>query len=241
MKHTSRKPSNLSESLHHRLNSYAAAAGAAGVGLLALAQPAQAKIAYTRAHKQIAPNHTIPLDLNHDGRTDFSFHDSFTCTSFCEYIEGKLSVLPARLANEIVGHPGRSYAYASALSAGVRVGPKSPFSQGNKVMAFGGYDAGTQGPGYCSGPWQNVQHRYLGLEFSIEGKVHFGWARLTETCSSKNGENTALLTGYAYETIANKPIIAGRTKGPDVITLQDPSLGHLARGASAIPGWRREQ
>jgi hypothetical protein len=41
------------------------------------------------------------------------------------------------------------------------------------------------------------------------------------------------LTGYAYETIPNKPIIAGKTKGPDVFTVQPGSLGHLARGASS--------
>jgi len=52
---------------------------------------------------------------------------------------------------------------------------------------------------------------------------------------------TATLTGYAYETIPNKPIIAGKTHGPDVITLQDASLGHLARGASAIPSWRAKE
>jgi len=38
------------------------------------------------------------------------------------------------------------------------------------------------------------------------------------------------LTGYAYETIPNKPIITGQTKGPDVITVQPERLGELARG-----------
>jgi hypothetical protein len=54
---------------------------------------------------------------------------------------------------------------------------------------------------------------------------------------SSNPENykiTATLTGYAYETVPNKPIIAGKTKGPDVITVQPDtapgSLGRLALG-----------
>jgi len=50
MKRPARVPSQLSESLHHRLNMYAIAAGAAGVGALALAQPAEAKIVYTPSH-----------------------------------------------------------------------------------------------------------------------------------------------------------------------------------------------
>jgi hypothetical protein len=200
-------------------------ASAAGVAMLA--QPSEAKIVYTVTHKQIAPNNTITLDLNHDGKPDFSFHDSFTCTSFCEYIIGALTVIPAHSQDEIVGYAGRSQNFASALPAGAVIGPQAKFSPGNKVMARGGYDAGTNTVGYCSGRWKNEPHRYLGLKFSINGKIHYGWARLSETCA-KNGENTALLTGYAYETIPNKPIIAGKTKGPDQ---PRGSLGTLAAGS----------
>jgi hypothetical protein len=48
----------------------------------------------------------------------------------------------------------------------------------------------------------------------------------------KRGQIAATLTGYAYKTIANKPIITGKIKGPDVITLDPATLGHLAVGAS---------
>jgi hypothetical protein len=239
-----RKTTELSASFHQRLNMYALAASATGVGMLALAQPAEAKIVYTPAHKQIAPNNTVPIDLNHDGKMDFSIHDSFTCTSFCEYVVGAITVLPTRQGNEIVGYAGRSRHYAFALAAGVRVGPKGPFLQGNEVMAYGGYDAGTNTVGYCGGPWKNARNRYLGLKFTKEGKIHYGWARLSDACL-KNGKNTALLTGYAYETIPNKPIVTGKTKGPDATTegpdamLTAPtsrplSLGLLAVGAPGI-------
>jgi hypothetical protein len=246
-----RKTTELSASFHQRLNMYALAASATGVGMLALAQPAEAKIVYTPAHKQIAPNNTVPIDLNHDGKMDFSIHDSFTCTSFCEYVVGAITVLPTRQGNEIVGYAGRSRHYAFALAAGVRVGPKGPFLQGNEVMAYGGYDAGTNTVGYCGGPWKNARNRYLGLKFTKEGKIHYGWARLSDTCL-KNGKNTALLTGYAYETIPNKPIVTGKTKGPDATTegpdamLTAPtsrplSLGLLAMGAPGISVRRRKE
>ena len=86
----------------------------------------------------------------------------------------------------------------------------------------------------------NVSNRYLGLKFTINGKTHYGWARLNVSFQINQGRGTlkATLTGYAYETIPNKAIVAGRTKGPDVVTLEPASLGHLARGASAIPAWR---
>jgi hypothetical protein len=50
----------------------------------------------------------------------------------------------------------------------------------------------------------------------------------------QNYKINAILTGYAYETIPNEPIIAGKTKGSDVITVQpgtmSDSLGGLALG-----------
>jgi hypothetical protein len=46
------------------------------------------------------------------------------------------------------------------------------------------------------------------------------------------------MTGYAYETMPGKAIVAGKTKGADVTTVYPATLGHLAAGASAIPAWR---
>jgi hypothetical protein len=83
---------------------------------------------------------------------------------------------------------------------------------------------------------KGVKNRYLGLKFKIKGRFHFGWARLAVKTTHK--PFTAILTGYAYETVPGKGIIAGKTKGPDVTTADPASLGHLAAGASAIPDWR---
>src|SRR6516165_5773622 len=58
--------------LSKRLIAYATAAGAAGVGALALATPAEAKIVYTRVHKEL-PFGISMLDLNNDGIADFGF------------------------------------------------------------------------------------------------------------------------------------------------------------------------
>jgi len=83
--------------------------------------------------------------------------------------------------------------------------------------------------------WANggkgVTRRYLGLKFQIYGQTHYGWARLSVHFEGAAGGLEAHLTGYAYETIPNKPIIAGKTHGPDVVTVQEGgSLGALAAG-----------
>jgi hypothetical protein len=102
----------------------------------------------------------------------------------------------------------------------------------------------------CVDPWKDVSNRYLGLKFMIKGKTHYGWARLTVTRS--NITVTATLTGYAYETIANKPIITGKTKGPEESSIEPPNpvashaptsamLGVLAMGSPGLFIWRREK
>ncbi len=98
-------------------------------------------------------------------------------------------------------------------------------------------DVKSQNQVFFFGKWVNggkgVKDRYLGLKFTIHNQDHFGWARLTTKIDAgKNPLMRTTLTGYAYETIPNKPIIAGKTKGSDVITVAPGSLGVLAAGAS---------
>jgi hypothetical protein len=163
-----RKTANLSDSVLHQLNLYTLAASAAGVGVLALGQSAEAKIVYTKTHVVIGTNHIYDLDLNHDGIADFKIdnHSFFTDT-----IVASLSALPAQADNAVVGkqtHIGYPYS-AYALRPGATVGPKQPF--------FGAFMAWSIGVDRA-GRWVNVRGRYLGLKFRIKGKIHYGWARL---------------------------------------------------------------
>jgi hypothetical protein len=110
------------------------------------------------------------------------------------------------------------------------------------------------------GKWINVNNRYLGLKFKIKGKFHYGWARLS--VHNFINDISATLTGYAYETIPNKPIITGKTKGEDDSSVEQPnpadpspdasltdpipapqpaSLGALAMGARVLSIWRRKE
>ncbi len=233
---------NLSHSLEQRLNSYVVAASAAGVGMLALAQPAQAKIVYTKAHEVIGLYglHTYNLDLNHDGIGDFTLNWSRATHSRIE----SLNVGGNVRRNGIVGSGGNS-----ALKAGTGIGPKDKFADfGCMVQERGGSYTSSYGS-IEIGAWANVTNRYLGLKFLIQGKIHYGWARLTVTVE-RTGV-TALLTGYAYETIPNKSIIAGKTHGADdaeqpapaslTIPAQKPAtLGLLALGAPGLSIWKRD-
>ncbi len=253
MKRTSRRPSKLSESLHQRLNSYALAASAAGVGVLALippaeyvlpsgaalagllavSEPAEAKIVYTPAHQNVTCQWThnrskcygaFNLDLNHDNVVDFRLIG-------VEYSASARLMASGEHGNEMEMNLSH---YVAALHKQVPIHSKSNFGSGKQVLF-------RKWPGSSDtwGPWWHVSNRYVGLRFKIRGKLHYGWVRMRTL--DRHGQGFATLTGYAYETIPNKSIIAGKTHGKDVITVEPRTLGHLARGASALPSWRAKE
>ena len=236
MKHTAHPKAmvKLSESTCRLLESYALAATAAGVGILAATSPSEAKVVYTPVHQIIKGGMTYALDLNRDGVLDFSLLDTVfqgSTTSTC-----RLSVKPAR-ANGAKGFRTLQgeVPWASALESGVPIGGRDYFPGRGMAAVFA-----TRGGGvYSVGSWVNVKRRYLGLKFRIGGKVHYGWARLD--VSAAHGNITATLTGYAYETIPNKAIIAGETKGTDDLVPESGSLGALAAGAPAMSASRMKQ
>ena len=233
-----RATAGLDPKLDGRLLAYAAAASAAGVGMLALAQPSQAEVVYTPTHQVIRSRAMLALDLNSDGITDFTLSNVFSSCSIADFRRGvapecspvefqDLEVLPQ--GANLVLENGSSF--ASALPPGKKVGPGDKFGAAYKMegcSTFGGF------LGVTSGPWRNVSDRYLGLEFSIQGQIHYGWARLNVSRKPDSCTTFPVLTGYAYETVPNKPIGTGKTSGTDEVSGSERpeagTLGSLAQG-----------
>jgi hypothetical protein len=248
-----RKPVVLSEPTQRRLGMYALAAGAAGVGMLALEQPAEAKIVYTPARIHISPpkerftKKRFTLDLNHDGLTDFVFTNSWGPSD--GRLRATFSVNYNFRKNEVLATATYGPC-AVGLAKGKSIGPNKGFRKVN--AALGGYTS-TGSFVFC--PWGDQKAHYLGLRFSIHGKTHYGWARFEEHFGKGNPPGiSVLLSGYAYETIPNKPIIAGQTKGTEdsdfkqpnptsqtVPTPEPATLGALAMGAPGLSIWRRKE
>jgi hypothetical protein len=124
-----RTSATLVAKLEHDLAAYTTLASSASLAVVALVQPTGAEVIYTPAHVRIGQNVTIPIDLNNDGKADFSMHQSFTLTSYVEAVAGTLGAVPQRPANQIAGYVGHSI-YASAFAAGVHIGPKKNFFEG---------------------------------------------------------------------------------------------------------------
>jgi hypothetical protein len=257
MKRPSTEPLEFSPSLLHRLNLYALTATAAGVGTLALSPTAEAKVVYTPTHVEI-PCCGYFLDLNNDGISDFNLNINGNSRGHSD--SGYFSIQPVASQNLIWGHGNVPFGPRPRIAAfdlpfGFQVGPGNEAVQPTGAKLLAGYyffsTTGGAGGHGLEGPWdKGTTTGYLGLSFSIDGETHFGWARLTVTIGP-NKQARALLTGYAYETIANKAITAGKTSDPsgppetsstqpDASHTMPASLGVLALGSAAIPFWRRD-
>jgi hypothetical protein len=244
----------LGSGLEKSLSAYAAASIAAGVSMLAMTKSAEARIVYTPADTNIPVNNreSVLLDLNHDGIADFSFWNaSFRTDGLASSLDIGCALVPFHTnrtcryqENEIWGKGVVSGRFASALRAGFVVGAnksyfqQSRFGRGAGLAAMARFWASYYRGSGTGGQWMYTKDRYLGLQFVIGGQVHYGWARVAVSRDPLARGVQATLTGYAYETIPNKRIVMGRTKGPDVITLEPVSLGRLAQGSSGVSAWR---
>ena len=190
----------LASVLDKRLGSYAAAASAAGVGLLASVQPAEAKIIYTPSNVPIPVNGgLIQFDLNHDGVNDFGLSNQSTFGSAAArpplgLYHRSLRVVPAQASNRILAVQSNGFPCAAKLPAGVAVGGGGHFASTRLLFQVSG-DATTQFAAHC--PWLDSKGGYLGLKFVVNGETHYGWARVTISSGVS-------LRGYAYETTPNK-------------------------------------
>src|SRR6202034_3902481 len=170
---SSRAASILSDSCNRRLNAYALAAGAAGLGLLAPSPPAGGKIVYTPANAPLMNQNQVFFDLNHDGVNNFVFYGNAISRRSISTFFFRLTVSPAQQGNAIWGVESHQHAScAASLPRGVRVGPVRPFQANRAVLLdwSGGPNGGTA---YC--PWTGkTGTAYLGLKFRIKGHTHFG-------------------------------------------------------------------
>jgi len=221
----SRKAQSLSLHLHRDLSLYALAASAAGVSVLALAPNANAQIVYTPADEKVSFGQEIRIDLNHDGIIDLGIREALYTSSI--FPRHELRTIPAE-GNGVVAFENDFFLVVAAAPGDI-IGSSGHFTPNAAAMA-----TITTGGFYYAGAWINVKNRYLGIMLQIDGKRHFGWARLNTTPFQRNNNIHALLTGYAYETQPNTPIRAGDTGVDDGGAVSDHATNAGTLGALAL-------
>jgi hypothetical protein len=250
--HARSNAANPAESTNHLLNAYSLAAVTAGVGMLALAQPAEGSVVITKTNIQINFGSQVSIDLNNDGVNDFTL--AAEGANYDHSFYGTFAAIPLNGGKVVGGNRGALGPYASALAKGANIGPSAHFStsvarQQITVERFNGLASASTIITYY-GKWTpGSGNHYLGVKFLIKGAAHYGWIRLS---LSKNSEQSGTVTEYAYETVAGKKIGAGNTTDSSVAaaqtpaqqrvsSLKGPSLGMMALGADGLALWHREE
>ena len=248
-----------SNSLNRQVGQYALAAAVAGLSVLALADPAAAEVVVTKKTIPIPVStgstaEPVAISLANNGVTDLSF------TLSQGALPGRTLDFNAPNRNNGV-LAGGSAPYAVALTRGAKIGPVGSEARFFYFRGLVELSASSGVNKYCKGFWGSNpkyyllgcgehKNEYMGVSFLLSGQTHYGWVRLTvRTSPDPNGPPlTATITGYAYETVADKPILAG-TAGTETAEVQatseiqsrdGASLGMLALGAEGLPLWRRE-
>jgi hypothetical protein len=189
--------------MRHKFNRCAALTVLATV--LGFSRGIYAEVVYTAANTTVEGTGILKIDLNHDGVTDVSivsYSHSLVCglNAFNSY--GSVYALPAS-GNATVANGN----LVLALSSGAKISSSSSFYSAEGLMLR----YSTCAPNYNAGAWQNVSNHYLGIRFLINGRTHYGWARLTVSALKDRIAPIVTLTGYAYESVAGASITAGQT------------------------------
>lgn len=231
-----RHPAPVRAGFNRRWLQYAMAAGA---GLAMAGQPAEAEIVYTPPRSYtLTPFSFLPIDFNHRGGAEFSvrcnYSSLFGFGSLNLYQAGRF--VSAGTAS-VVGTFAGAQLEAAALPPGARIGPEANFQNIDRRFAQMAFNHSVR-----VGQWQNVQHRFLGLRFTINRNTYYGWAEFSVKLG-KPGHHLWVIArpeGYAYESTPNTPIFAGQ-KADGSSRLEPATLGRLALGAPGLALWRKEQ
>jgi hypothetical protein len=210
---------------------------------------ANAQIVYT----DLNPDSTIiytnryHLDLNDDGVDDFTLTVSFgsaRCGAECQGHRSEARVSPAggslnAIINDVTNYP-RALDSLSVINDSAS---KWSASTSQILAEVNCLDCG----GDYYGNWTTTDDKYLGLKLISGTNTYYGWMRLSVTVSLAY----MVVSGYAYNSIPNKPIRAGETNcTTPIVTLSangplsfctGDSVILTAKGTGYLYQWKKDK
>jgi hypothetical protein len=196
--------------IDQQLNAYVVAASAAGVAFLACSLPANARVVCRTASNSLVGTETIPFNPAHEKFPPFNLAQTFpypSVTQSGDFYWNRAFLTPNTLgANDLLASNG----LPAALGKGAVIGSKDQFGKGNSygmLFTYGHFRYGGGTINHHRGNFPLTKVGYLGFEFSISGKTHYGWARLRTDI--KKPQTITKLLGFGYETVAGKAIDVG--------------------------------
>jgi hypothetical protein len=235
------KPTLVSDALLRQINTYALAAGAAGVAALACAPQAEAAPVCKTLSVSISATNTIPFNPAGEKFPPFQIaqttFNTVTSGSFGEKSVWNRGFFTPNSegANVLLGKSN----FPAALASGASIGPGGNFGKGGSYGLLFTYGVGSPSHrrhGTVNNHFGNLKLQatnLVGLQFTQNGNLHYGWARLQITLQKgRIGKATAIqYLGWGYESTPNTAIAAGSCSAEDKSTA--PKVTASAAGDNA--------
>lgn len=216
------KSKKTTVNLKQHLGAYSAAAGA----LLVAVSGADAKVQYTN----IDPDKMVSthldgyyLDFDDDGINEFFFIEQIQSgnTNYgSPFVNYGALLLPFN-SNSFVGSATSNVGFPTPIDSPSLVGSSAMWQQNFGILA----NLRVVGSNTISlGNWFGAEDKYVGLNFMISGKVHYGWIRLDVDILGKG----FTVKDYAWEDEAETAIAVGDTGPPaqpsGVSVIEEPDV-----------------
>lgn len=141
------------------------------------------------------------LDLNNDQVVDFTLSSSI----YDDW--GWFGIASNPIAGNSILSVSPWYSYPIPLDNGQKIFNLEGYTNGESYVTWGIFTIGDcfSGESSCFIDWKAKGDKYLGLRLIINGKKHYGWARLSITSATQ-----WVIRDYAYNSIPNSAILAGQ-------------------------------
>ena len=161
------------------------------IAMLFVANTSNAQIVYTNVIPDFAGSsaNSYTLDLNNDLINDFSINIASGSVIFSVFNLNQFSG-----ANHPTIFYIGPYAYSSGTSIDASLSSWSSGSSG--IMSISG-----------DGFWNNASDKFVALKLKVGSNTYYGWVRLDVNSTA----SAFVVKDYAYNSIANQPILAGQT------------------------------
>lgn len=152
------------------------------------------------------PGYLYNLDINNDTTNDFAIRHFNSATSSSLDFYNILACGPLNSNNAMLGYDAGNFEYPFALSSGAPISAGAAGSWMNVGFQTMNYNSCNY---YYSAWCANSGDKFLGLRFDVGGSIYYGWARIEVGATAGDW----LIKDYAYNSVADQPILAGQTLG----------------------------
>jgi hypothetical protein len=171
-------------------------------------------IVYTEIDQDLSYNKFITIDADNNGRNDFYFTTVLVGQDNLSHLFFQASPVSTSGAKLLLNNSQELVIgmWSKAIDAGTPINSSTSSNTiWSNFMIKGMLMDIIESPSNAKtydGPWVAMGDKYLAMQITIGGKVHYGWIHLSHIAN----EARVHITGFAYNNVPSEAITAGQTQ-----------------------------